>query len=116
MGGGEAGAAGGRERLSFRLEVRDYVTKSIRKRSVRYMFKGRTVNDEDISGASINVRHIDEVDVILSQSHDGRVAASVGSAFDIVPAESRAASGSLSFHVQVKQLAVRHGVYDMISF
>jgi hypothetical protein len=53
------------------------------------------VNYKNVSTASRHTRNVEEKDVVLSESHDGYIAARIWSLFNIHPLE-RSAAGS--FH------------------
>lgn len=72
--------------------------------------KLRTVDDEDVGGAGIDTGDINEVDVVLSEGHDGVVVASVWRGLNIVPTERRAVCGSQSTHIEGEKFALRHGI------
>ena len=47
----------------------------------------RTVNDEDLRVTLINVGNIEEVDVVLRESHYGLIGAGVGGRFVVEPCD-----------------------------
>ena len=63
----------------------------------------RTVNDEDLRVTLINVGNIEEVDVVLRESHDGFVVASIGRLFDVYPGNRSGVGGNERAHIEEEQ-------------
>lgn len=60
------------------------------------------MDNEDVGGAGRDAGDINEVDVVLSESHDGAVVASIRSDLDVIPTEGRAVSSGQRTHFEVE--------------
>ena len=73
-----------------------------------------TVNDEDVGGTGRKARDVEEVDVVLRESHDGLVVASIGRLFDVYPGNRSGVGGNERAHIEEEQfIGSRDGVEDI---
>ena len=71
------------------------------------------MNNEDVGTACGDAGNVKEMNVVLSECHDGVVAIGEGGLLHILPCDGGGVGGGHLLHVEEEELAMREGVKDV---